>query len=315
MKIIFFGTPEIAATALSAILEEPAYSVSAVVTQPDRPAGRGGRLSQPPVKDLALKHNIPVLQPASVKADISTTIQNLSQYGPFELGVVVAFGQILPVEVLTLPRAGCVNVHTSLLPRWRGAAPIQRAIMDGDSLSGVSIMKMELGLDTGPVYLSESTTISPQDTAGTLHDRLAAMGARLLRKNLSAIASGALKPQAQSEVGVTYAKKISNDECKIDWSYTADENWRKIRALNPAPGAYTRLDGKRVKIWSAEPFEPGSSVAAVLPGSLALSKDGRLLVRCADQWLAILELQLEGKKKMDTTEFLRGLKTQAPAFD
>lgn len=317
MRILFFGTPDFAAVQLQALLEHPQFEIGLVVTQPDRPAGRGSRLTPSPVKILAEKHSIPVLQPTSLKKELVPMLEQIQTFGKFDLGVVIAFGQILPLEILNFPRAGCVNVHASLLPRWRGAAPIQRAIMAGDTATGICLMQMEEGLDTGAVYARAEVSITAEDTSGTLHDKLATLGAKLLVENLALIAAGDLDAVAQPAQGVTYAKKISNQECEVQFSRPADEILRHIHALSPTPGAFSWLDGKRVKLWRAQSWSTPVEGAA-LPGKVMLATgtgmDVHLVVACGRGVLEILELQLEGKKRVSAQEFMRGTQDLPATF-
>ena len=304
ISVIFFGTPEFAVSGLKALLNSPRYAVKLVITQPDKKSGRGNKLTASPVKELALSSNIPVLQPDNIKKDISGFIQAAKQHGDFDIGVVIAFGQILPQEVLDLPKAGCVNVHASLLPRWRGAAPIQRAVMEGDSESGICLMRMEAGLDTGPVYCFTKTKITEQDSAGSLHDRLAGLSSALLGEKLSDIAAGKLQAVAQPSNGLTYAKKITNEEARIDWSKPAQQVARLIRGLNPAPGAYSSFASQRLKVFNAE-AKPQIGEAKA-PGSVANIGPRSIEIQCGSGVVSLLELQLEGKRRMPVEEFLRG---------
>lgn len=305
-RVIFFGTPEFSVRTLKALLTSEDVEVAAVITQPDRPAGRGGKLTMSPVKAAALEAGVPVLQPERIKKIESAFIEELKKLGPIDLAVVIAFGQILPEAVLNLPRAGSVNIHASLLPRWRGAAPIQRAILAGDAETGVCLMKMEAGLDTGPVYAESRVRIDDSHTFQSLHDELADMGASLLLERLEAIISGAEKATPQPEAGVVYAAKISNDEARIDWNQSAHEIHRKIRALNPAPGAFTELNGKRFKIYAAS-FHNSSPAHGVSPGSAIDSPRGRLEIQCGRGTISPTEIQIEGKKRMSVEDFLRGV--------
>ncbi|MCB0336930.1 MAG: methionyl-tRNA formyltransferase, partial [Bdellovibrionales bacterium] len=208
-RIIFFGTPDFAVPTLAALIDNPEFEVCAVVTQPDRPAGRGNKLTPSPVKQLALAHRLPVLQPERIKGTTSSFLEELGKLAPIDLAIVVAFGQILPTRVLEFPRAGSLNIHASLLPRWRGAAPIHHAILAGDTETGVCLMKMEAGLDTGPVYVQEALAIAYDDTLGTLHDKLAQMGAQLLIQNLPAILTGSIQAEPQANEGLCYAHKVT----------------------------------------------------------------------------------------------------------
>jgi methionyl-tRNA formyltransferase len=304
IRVLFFGTPEFAATCLQELLADSKFKIAAVVTQPDREAGRGKKLLASPVKILAAKHNLPILQPLSIKKNWPGFSEEIKKLGPFDIGVVIAFGQILPQSMLDYPEAGCVNVHASILPRWRGAAPIHRAIMAGDSETGVGLMKMELGLDTGPVYSVERTRIEDQDSCSSLSLKLADIGAKLLRRDLPAIANKSLRPVPQPETGVTYAQKITNDEASIDWSRSAKEISLLVRGLNPAPGAFTRLRGLRLKIYSAQPVSSSKSVGT--PGAIVRLSPTEVEVQCGTGVLALEEVQLEGKRRMLTEEFLRG---------
>jgi methionyl-tRNA formyltransferase len=248
------------------------------------------------------------VQPHSVRRELAQLITTLDQYGPFDLGVVVAFGQILPPEILAYPRCGCVNIHASLLPRWRGAAPIQRAIEAGDTETGVCLMQMEAGLDTGPVYATARTPITAHDTGGSLHDTLAAQGAHLLTAHMQAIGAGTMTAIPQPAHGVTYAAKITAPECAVYWERSSDEISRAVRAFSPSPGSYSYLRGKRIKILSAESCSrQRSSVAREqLPGTVITTTPDQLEVACGTGTLRITALQVEGKRRMDAAEFLRG---------
>jgi len=296
MKIIFAGTPEFARLALSA-LAEAGHEVALVLTQPDRKSGRGMRLAPSPVKQEAEKRGIPVCQPESLK-DPAT-------HGPIkatdaEVMVVAAYGLILPQAVLDIPARGCLNIHASLLPRWRGAAPIQRAIEAGDSETGICIMHMEAGLDTGPVLLEKHLPILETDTGASLHDKLAALGAQAVVEALARL--DGLKPVPQSEQGVTYAAKLSKEDARLDWTLPAAVLERKIRAFNPVPGAWTLLDGEPLKIWQAELVSGKGR-----PGEI-LSVDNGILVACGEGALKIHELQKAGARRMDAAAFLAGVK-------
>lgn len=305
MNIIFFGTPGFSVPSLQALLAMPGVRVGAVVTQPDRPSGRGGAIRPSPIKELAAQQGIPVLQPTSLRKELPAFLASASAYGPFDIGVVIAFGQILPKAVLDLPRRGCVNIHASLLPRWRGAAPIQRAIAAGDGETGICLMAMDEGLDTGAVYSRERVRITEADTAHALHDTLAALGASLLVRDLSAIVAGSLHAVPQPADGVTYAAKIEAAEGKIDWSRPAPEVARMIRALSPHPGSYTLWRGTRLKVLDAQaqstPVSPANT-----PGTVLSTTQGSLTVACGSGAVAISHLQLAGKKQMSADEFLRG---------
>ena len=306
LRVLFLGTPEFSVPTLKTLIDSDLYEVVTVITQPDRPAGRGSKLTAPPVKTLAQSKNIPVLQPERIKKELESFLVSLEQHEPFDVGVVIAFGQILPVEVLNFPKHGCINIHASLLPRWRGAAPIQRAIMAGDAETGVCLMKMEAGLDTGPVYSSDTLAITAEDSFGTLHDKLATLGAELLLKDLKRITDGTLSEVSQPEDGVTYADKISKEEASIDWDQDCIRLRNKIHGLSPFPGAFTRLNGKRLKIFKVETKQPLPGVSTS-PGSIQLVEKDRLEVTCKDGALSLLEVQYEGKKRMEIEEFLKGV--------
>jgi len=276
-----------------------------VITQPDKPQGRGNEIQFSPIKKFALSKHIPVVQPESIKKIGDRFLEIMSDYGPFEIGVVIAFGQILPQAVLDLPKHGCVNIHASLLPRWRGAAPIQRAIMAGDKETGICLMKMEAGLDTGPVYCADKVAIEDFDTFEILHDRLSHLGAKFLAGKISDIAAGRILPVPQKSEGVTYAHKITNEESLIDWQKPAKEIANMIRGLNPFPGAYTITLGKRLKIFQSIPVKPMHN-GSFTPGQIVMADPARLEVQCGNGVLNILELQLEGKKKMSVSDFLKG---------
>lgn len=303
-KILFFGTPEFAVPALTALIEHPAYSVTAVVTQPDRPGGRGNKLQPPPIKTLALTHAIPVLQPENIKRSHDSFIAELHSYAPFTIGVVVSFGQILPASVLTVPEHGCLNIHGSILPRWRGAAPMQRAILAGDSETGVCIMQMDSGLDTGAVYSKQTTAITESTTLGSLHDTLANIGAELLLESIPGILSGSLSPVPQPETGITYAQKILPEETKIDWSLPAHTVMRFIHGLSPFPGAYTSIHGRRIKFFTGRTINQNYSDT---PGQIVCCDKNRLEIQCGSGCVQILEAQVEGKKRMEIAVFLRGV--------
>lgn len=297
-RIAFAGTPEFAAAALKAILAA-GFEVPLVLTQPDRPAGRGMKLVASPVKQLALSHGIAVDQPQRLRSEAQRA--SLRACAPDVL-VVAAYGLILPREVLALPPLGCVNIHASLLPRWRGAAPIHRAIEAGDPESGITIMRMDEGLDTGPMLMKRAVAIAPDETMGTLHDRLAALGAQMIVEALHALRGGGLVPTPQPTEGVTYAAKIGRAEAIIDWSRSAVEIERRVRAFDPFPGAVGHLRGSPLKLWRAQVL----NIRGESPGEvLAVDADG-VVVACGDGALRILELQRAGSRRLAVKEFLRG---------
>ena len=305
-SILFYGTPQFAVPALEGLVNSPdRFIVRAVVTQPDRPAGRGGKTKPSPVKETALAHGIPVLQPGSIKKELPSFLSSVSHYGPFDVAVVAAFGQILPVQVLTLPKAGSINIHGSLLPRWRGAAPIHHAIMSGDAETGVGLMQMEAGLDTGPVFSARKISLGPSDTTGEVLERLSKLGAELLVEDLPKIIRGELKSTPQNPEQVTIASKITNEDAEIDWNRTAQEISRKIRAFNPAPGAFTHLNGQRVKIYACT-TKSAASTNSGPPGGVALLDPRQLDVFTGSGVLSIEEAQIEGRKRLPIEEFLRG---------
>jgi methionyl-tRNA formyltransferase len=295
MRVAFAGTPEFARVALDAILAA-GCDVPLALTQPDRPAGRGNKLQASPVKQLALARGIAVHQPEKLRDP--ATHAPLIAAAPDVL-VVAAYGLILPQAVLDIPRLGCINIHGSLLPRWRGAAPIQRAIEAGDAATGITIMRMEAGLDTGPMLLVESLPIAADDTAATLHDKLAALGGRLIVDALRRLPE--LPAVTQPEAGVTYAQKIDKREAPLDWRQPATELACRVRAFDPFPGALASLRGETVKVWRALP-----AAGAGVPGSvLAVAADG-IVVACGDGALRLVELQRPGGKRLPAADFLRG---------
>ncbi len=297
MRIVFAGTPPFAERALHALLEAK-NEVVLVLTQPDRPAGRGMKLAVSPVKKLAMERGLTVYQPPTLRDPLS--LGRLHDAKPDVL-VVAAYGLILPQPVLELPRFGAVNIHASLLPRWRGAAPIQRAILAGDRQTGISIMQMDAGLDTGGILAQGEVAIGDEDTAQTLHDRLAALGAEMLVKALFEMASGQIRARPQPNEGVTYAAKISKDEAQLDWRKPATELDRAIRAFNPFPGAQAILGDTTLKIWRAR-----RSGANGAPGQILGLDDQGIVVACGEGSLTLLELQRPGAKRLIAAEFLRG---------
>lgn len=296
MRVVFAGTPEFGVPCLSAVIEAGAECV-AVYTQPDRPAGRGRQLQPSPVKQRAIASSIPVEQPLSLKDEAAQA--RLAEYAP-DLMVVVAYGLILPRPVLAIPRLGCWNIHASLLPRWRGAAPIQRAILAGDAETGVDLMQMEAGLDTGPVLLEQRTPIGADESSGRLHDRLSVLGAELLREGLRRVMAGeSLTPRVQSEEGVCYAHKLEKSEAQLDWGLSAAELDRKIRAFSPWPVAEASIVGERVRIHAAEPVEANGE-----PGELVHASRSRLVVACGEGALALLRVQRAGGRVIDAADYV-----------
>ncbi|AXE35601.1 methionyl-tRNA formyltransferase [Chromobacterium phragmitis] len=296
MKLIFAGTPEFAAAALRQLIAA-GHEIPLVLTQPDRPSGRGMRLKPSPVKEVALAHGLRVEQPEKLRGNLEAQ-QMLRDVGA-DLMVVAAYGLILPQDVLDIPARGCLNIHASLLPRWRGAAPIQRAILAGDKETGITIMQMDVGLDTGDMLSIHPVAISADETAATLHDKLAACGADAIVETLGRL--DAIAPQKQPEEGVTYAQKLSKAEAEVDWGLPAEDVARAIRAYNPAPGAFTQLHGEPLKLWlaSAEAgsAEPGEVVSADADGVLVGAGQG--LVRLA-------VLQAAGGKRLAARDFVAG---------
>lgn len=308
MKVIFAGTPEFAAVALAA-LHKAGFEIPLVLTQPDRPAGRGMQLHASAVKQFALQHGIPVAQPVSLKLDgkypdIAAEAHALLRQTEHDVMVVAAYGLILPVSVLTIPRLGCLNIHGSLLPRWRGAAPIHRAIEAGDSETGITIMQMEAGLDTGPMLLKQSLPISATDTTGILHDKLAAMGGDMIVQALRLLEQGKLPATIQPEDGVNYAAKISKEEAALDFHLPASVLARKIRAFTPFPGTHAQCNGQTIKIWAAQALEADSGASAGQVIS-AHPQDG-IIVACGNGSLRLTELQKPGGKRLPAHEFLQG---------
>ncbi len=302
LRIAFAGTPQFALPALRACLAS-AHRVVGVLTQPDRPAGRGRELRSSPVKLLALEAGVPVAQPTNLRTPEAR--QPLVDWAP-DILVVVAYGLILPREVLTLPRLGCVNIHGSLLPRWRGAAPIQRALLAGDSETGVTIMQLDEGLDTGPMLLERRHPIGMHDTAGDLHDVLSELGAAALMEALDGLAAGTLKARAQPTTGVTHAPKLEKSEARIDWSEPAVILDRKIRAFNPWPVAETLLAGEPLKLLRAQvaDFTPGHGA----PGTVLGVSDDGLHVVCGEGVLAVRELQRAGKRPVSARDFANAVR-------
>ncbi len=295
MRVAFAGTPPFAARALAAIAAA-GHEVPLVLTQPDRPAGRGMRLAASAVSAQAARLGLPAFKPATLR---EPDAQAVLRQCACDVLVVAAYGLILPRAVLDIPPCGCINIHASLLPRWRGAAPVQRALLAGDGRTGVSIMRMDEGLDTGPVLLRREVAIEARDTAGSLTERLAAAGADAVVEALARL--DALAPQPQEEAGATYAAKIAKAEARLDWTRGSAELDRRIRAFNPFPGAETELGAERLKVWEAEPI-----AAEGAPGEVLEARDGRLVVACGTGALRLSCLQRAGARRMQAPDFLRG---------
>jgi methionyl-tRNA formyltransferase len=324
-RTVFMGTPDFAVPSLEALFEGP-DEVVAVVTQPDRPSGRGQKMQPPPVKAAAETRGVPVLQPERIRGEKGAAFrERLAALAP-DLVVVAAFGQILPQEVLDLPPAGCINVHASLLPRWRGASPIQWAIAEGDAETGICIMEMEAGLDTGPVIHRRVEAIGPDDTGGTLHDRLARLGATALREALDLIRRGEARPEPQDDAASTYAPMLKREDGRLDFDAPAEVLDRRIRAFQPWPGAFTTLEGKLLKVQRAEarpgpgagtgaapgpgaaPGSDGARGTAAAPGTVIAAGKAGVDVACGAGILRLLEVQPEGRRRMDAAAFAAGQK-------
>jgi len=301
LKILFAGTPDFAAVALKALLDSE-HDIVAVYTQPDRPAGRGRKLTASPVKVLAEENSLTVVQPTSLKdADVQQELANWQA----DLMVVVAYGLILPDAVLRAPGLGCINIHASLLPKWRGAAPIQRAILAGDGQTGITIMQMDSGLDTGDMLLKITCPINPGDTAETLHDNLAKIGAQALLELLPNLSAGTLQPEPQDETQASYAKKLQKSEAELDWQQSAEQLARQVWGFNPWPVAFTRHNNENLRIWMAVPIAtPINTVATGKPGEIvAESRDG-IDVQTGKGLLRVQQLQLPGGKALSAGQFI-----------
>jgi methionyl-tRNA formyltransferase len=314
MKVVFAGTPEFAAVALRA-LHEAGFEIPLVLTQPDRPAGRGMQLQASSVKQYALAHGMAVAQPLSLRMDAkdpqraeeARAAHERLMALDYDVMVVAAYGLILPRSTLDIKP--CINIHGSLLPRWRGAAPIHRAIETGDRETGVTIMGMEEGLDTGPMMLIERVAIEDSDTTGSLHDKLAALGGRMIVETLRKMEAGQLASVPQPEEGVTYAAKIAKEEAKLDFSLPAEVLWRRVRAFNPFPGAQGQVDGVTVKLWNAE-LAPGQGE----PGQVLAADAQGIVVACGEGALRLLELQKPGGKRLPAQEFLKSFPLSGKSF-
>jgi len=304
LRVGFAGTPPFAATALRAILDA-GFQVTAVLTRPDRPQGRGLKLAPSAVKSLALERGLALFQPPTLKDE--TVQAELARHTPDVL-VVAAYGLILPQSVLDVPRHGCINIHASLLPRWRGAAPVQRALLEGDAQTGISIMQMDAGLDTGAIISAHAVAIAPHDNAATLTGRLADVGATAIVETLFRLQrDGSVQGLPQREDAASYARKISRDDACIDWHASALSIERQVRALNPVPGAFSVLGEKQIKIWASE-AAPGSFGA---PGTIVRADGANLVIACGEGALAVRELQRAGGRRMSAAEFLSGNRIEA----
>lgn len=319
MKIVFMGTPDFAVPALKALAESAKHEVSLVVTQPDRPRGRSGKPAPSDVKLCAEQYGIPVFQPEKVREEAA--VERLRRENA-DIFVVAAFGQLLPKTILEMPHFGCINIHGSLLPAYRGAAPVQWAVLDGQKEAGDTIMQMNEGLDTGDILMQESIPLSADETAGSLYDKLSSLGGPLLLKALDAIEAGTVTPVPQGDSGTHYAKMLRKEMGNIDWTKSAEEIGRLVRGLNPWPSAYTHWNGKMLKIWMAEPVtqeelsalgcdeKNGMDLKEAQPGTVMIVTKDTLMVQTGDGLLALTELQMEGKKRMPVQAFLMGCRMQ-----
>ncbi|MCI8649896.1 MAG: methionyl-tRNA formyltransferase [Anaerotruncus sp.] len=296
MRIVFMGTPDFAVPSLARLLAD-GQEIVGVFTQPDKPKGRGYQLAPPPVKELALKHGLEVFQPAKMRDGEALAI--LKQLAP-DLIIVVAYGKILPKEILELPQYGCINVHGSLLPKYRGAAPIQWSVLNGDAVAGVTTMYMAQGLDTGDMILSKQTPIGADETSGELFERLSQLGAQLLAETVALVAQGSAPRVAQQEQDASYAPMLAKEQAAVDWNRSAVQVHNLVRGMNPWPVAYTMLDGKRLRIYRVKPVEANGEAGVVLEGGK------RLVVACGTAAVEILELQADGSKRMQAVDYLRG---------
>lgn len=307
MKIVFMGTPDFAVGTLEAIIEA-GHEVLLVVTQPDKPKGRSGALQYTPVKECALAHGIEVFQPTKIR--LEENVAFLRKYEA-DIFVVAAFGQILPKSILDMPKYGCINVHASLLPKYRGAAPIQWAVINGDKVTGVTIQQMDIGVDTGDIIVTKELAISEEETGGGLFDKLAVVGAEACLEALEQIAKGTATRTPQNHDEATHVSMISKEFGNIDWNRSAAEIERLIRGLNPWPSAYTKLDGKTFKIWKAKVVSEENEYAT---GCIIRVGKGEMLVQTGNGLLSLLEVQLEGKKRMEVDAFLRGYQVEEGTF-
>lgn len=311
MRVVFMGTPDFAVNTLEAIIKA-GHEVLMVVTQPDKPKGRGKAMQYTPVKEVAVRENIPVLQPVRVRED--TVLRQLKEAAP-DVIVVVAYGQILPEDILNLPEYGCINVHASLLPKYRGAAPIQWAVINGEQQSGVTTMYMAKGLDTGDMIDRVVVPLSPEETGGSLHDKLSRAGAELLVETLDKIKAGTAVRTPQDDSMSSYASMLSKSLGNIDWTTSAVEIERLIRGLSPWPSAFTYLNGKTLKLWRTKVLKetelPRGSLTEGQAGEIVYVDKKSFVVKAGEDYINVLELQLEGKKRMETDAFLRGYTLEA----
>lgn len=301
------GTPDFSVGALEALIKA-GHQITAVVTQPDKPKGRGKELQMSPVKQCALKYDIPVFQPVKIKAQEEVSILRNFEADIF---IVAAFGQILSEEILKMPRFGCINIHASLLPKYRGAGPIQRVILEGEKETGITIMQMDKGIDTGDILLQSSFPIDPKETGDSLHDKLAEEGARLIVEALEKIEAGEITPRKQKEEEACYAGMLQKSMGRIDWNKDAVQIERMVRGLNSWPSAYTTYRGKTLKIWDSDISENETASEEVVPGMVTAVKKDAIYVRTGEKELRITELQLEGKKRMAVKDFLLGYQIKA----
>ncbi|MCR5127491.1 MAG: methionyl-tRNA formyltransferase [Lachnospiraceae bacterium] len=300
MKIVFMGTPDYAATALEAILQA-GYEVTGVVCQPDKPKGRSKEPAACPVKECALKYNLPVFQPERIKRP--EAVAELRKF-PADVFVVAAFGQILSEEILTMPKYGCINIHASLLPKYRGAAPIQWCIVDGEKETGVTIMQMDAGIDTGDILFTKTVAITEEETGGSLFDKLSRAGAELIVEALPKIEAGEVTPVKQDEAQSNYARMLKKEDGQISWNHPAEEIERQVRGMDPWPSAYTYHRGKQFKIWKAQAVSGGTE--GLLPGTIAqIGKQG-IWIACGHGMLQVTEAQPEGKKRMSAADLMNG---------
>jgi methionyl-tRNA formyltransferase len=305
LRLAFAGTPEFALPALGALRSH--HQIVGVLTRPDRPSGRGRRLTSSPVKQAAIEAGLPLAQPATLKSEAARA--EIARWHP-EVLVVVAYGLLVPPEVLALPPFGCVNIHASLLPRWRGAAPIERAILAGDTSTGITIMQLDAGLDSGPILLQERLPISRDHTGGSLRAELAPLGAQALLEALGGIADGTLVARAQPQEGATYAARISKAEARIDWTHDALAIERQVRAFNPEPIAETQLEGEQLRIYAARALEASDREDAVNcgdPGDIVAINDGSMLVQCGHGQLAVTQVQRPGRRPVSVAELSNSL--------